>query len=373
MRSYAEGCQPRLQSLIKSLCRIPAPSHHERRRAEFVCQWFQNQGFFAYIDEATNVICPWGVTDENDVIAIMAHTDTVFPDLTPMPFEETPRYFRSPGVTDDTAQLAMLMISARYFMKNYPAPKTGVLFVANSCEEGLGNLKGSRQIVRDYGSRLQALITLDGSDRLQRVIHEAVGSHRYRVTVRTEGGHSFNAFGNRNAIHVLSDMIATLYEKEVPQCGGSKTTYNVGTVEGGTSVNAIAQQAQMLFEYRSDDRKCLAEMKAWFEGVVEEYRSRGYDVETELIGERPCTGDVDPMMQKALEDRMNASILRVTGEPAEFVSGSTDSNSALAAGIPSVCISACLGGNCHTREEYLDLQSLLPGMYLVMDIFSDLI
>lgn len=373
MKQYALGCQPRLQALIKKLCKIPAPSHHERQRAEFVCKWFIEQGFHAYIDEALNVICPWGVTDENPVIAIMAHTDTVFPDLTPMPFEETPRYFRCPGVTDDTAHLAILMICARYFMKNYPVPKTGFLFVANSCEEGLGNLKGSRQIVADYGSRMQALVTLDGGSTLQRVVNDAVGSHRYRVTVKTEGGHSFNAFGNRNAIHVLSDMIGTLYSKEVPQTGSSKTTYNVGTIEGGTSVNTIAQEASMLYEYRSDDRSCLAHMKAWFESVIEDYRARGFDVEVELIGDRPCTGDVNPAKQKALEDLINSSILRVTGEPADFASGSTDCNAALSEGIPSICVSSCLGGNCHTREEYLDLQSLESGMCLTMDVFSELI
>lgn len=373
MKNYAVGSQPRLQALIKALCKIPAPSHREKQRAEYVCKWFRDQGFHAYIDEALNVICPWGVTDENPVVTVMAHTDTVFPDLSPMPFEETPRYFRCPGVTDDTAHLAVLMICARYFMKNYPAPKTGILFVANSCEEGLGNLKGSRQIVRDYGKRLQALITLDGGSTLQRVVNEAVGSHRYRVTVRTEGGHSFNAFGNRSAIQVLADMIGTLYSKQVPQNGSSKTTYNVGTVEGGTSVNTIAQEASMLYEYRSDDRTCLAHMKAWFEGVVEDYRSRGYDVSVELIGDRPCTGDVDPAKQKELEDLVNTSILRVTDAPADFASGSTDCNSALAEGIPSVCVSACLGGNCHTREEYLDLQSLVPGMSIVMDLLSEIV
>ncbi|MBQ9968527.1 MAG: M20/M25/M40 family metallo-hydrolase [Oscillospiraceae bacterium] len=355
------------------MCKIPAPSHHEQRRAEFVCKWFRDQGFPAYIDEALNVICPWGVTDENDVIAVMAHTDTVFPDLSPMPFEETARYFRCPGVTDDTAHLAVMMICARYFMKNYPAPARGMLFIANSCEEGLGNLKGSRQIVKQYGSRMQALITLDGGSTLQRVVNEAVGSHRYRVRIKTEGGHSFNAFGNRNAIHVLSQMIGDLYAIEVPQKENSKTTFNVGTIEGGTSVNTIAQEAQMLYEYRSDDRACLAKMKELFYAVVEDYRSRGFDVAVELIGDRPCTGDVDPGQQRALEALVNASILRVTGVPADFASGSTDCNAALAEGIPSVCVSACLGGKCHTREEYLDLTSLEPGVCLTMDVLSGLI
>ena len=373
MKHYALASQPRLLSLIKALCKIPAPSHHEQKRAEFVCKWFQDQGFHAYIDDALNVICPWGVTQDNDLVTVMAHTDTVFPDLKPLPFEETARYFRCPGVTDDTAHLAVMMICARYFMKNYPAPKTGILFVANSCEEGLGNLKGSRKIVSDFGNRLQALITLDGGSTLQRVVNEAVGSHRYRVTVRTEGGHSFNAFGNRNAIHVLATMIDKLYGQQVPQMEGTKTTFNVGTIEGGTSVNTIAQEATMLYEYRSDNRQCLLQMKQQFEAVIEQFLADGFDVDAQLIGDRPCTGDVDREKQKALEELLSASILRMTGEPADFASGSTDCNAALAEGIPSVCVSACLGGNCHTREEYLEIESLKAGTCLIMDFLSELI
>ena len=371
MKQYVWESQTELKLLIKNLCKLPAPSHHEHLRAEFVKAWFEDQGFAAQIDAALNVICPWGVEEHDEVLAVMAHTDTVFPDLEPMAFEEDETQFRCPGVTDDTAHLAVLMLCARYLMQNFPAPKVGVLFVANACEEGLGNLKGSRQIVKDYGARMRELITLDGGSTLQRVVNEAVGSHRYRVTVRTEGGHSFNAFGNRNAIHVLSTMIDTLYSKDVPQRGGSKTTYNVGTITGGTSVNTIAQEATMLYEYRSDNRECLAEMKETFHAVVEDFRSRGFDVEVELIGDRPCTGDVDPAKQRALEDRAAQSILRVTGKPVDFASGSTDCNAALAEGIPSICLSACLGGKCHTREEYLDLESLKPGMCLALDFLAE--
>ena len=373
MKQYAWECQTELKLLIKDLCKLPAPSGHEELRAEFVKNWFMGQGFEACIDEALNVICPWGVTEENDVIAVMAHTDTVFPDLEPMPMEEDGRYLRCPGVTDDTAHLGQLMMCAKYFMQNFPAPKTGILFIANSCEEGLGNLKGSRQIVKDYGKRMRELITLDGGSTLQRVVNEAVGSHRYLVTVKTEGGHSFNAFGNRNAIHVLSMMIDTLYMQEVPQIGNSKTTFNVGTIEGGTSVNTIAQEATMRYEYRSDNRTCLAKMKEQFLTVVEDFRARGFDVEVELIGDRPCTGDIDPKAQKALEDRANASILRTTGKPADFASGSTDCNAALSEGIASLCLSTCLGGKCHTREEYLDMESLEPGMCLALDFLSETI
>ena len=136
-------------------------------------------------------------------------------------------------------------------------------------EEGLGNLKGCRAIVAKYGSRMDALITFDGF-RLDKITNQAVGSHRYRVTVKTEGGHSFGAFGNRNAIAVLSSMISTLYSVKVPQEGNSKTTYNVGIIEGGTSVNTIAQCATMLCEYRSDNVDCLETMRQEFEQIFKD-------------------------------------------------------------------------------------------------------
>ena len=127
----------------------------------------------------------------------------------------------------------------------------------------------------------------------------------------------------------------------------------------------------MLFEYRSDNRECLAGMKQIFEDVVADFRARGFEVDVELIGDRPCTGAVDPEKQRALEQRVSDSIERVTGLPADFASGSTDCNASLAEGIPSVCVSACLGGKCHTREEYLDLESLKPGMCLILDFLSE--
>ena len=367
MNAYLASCQEELKQLIRDLCAIPAPSHHEEKRAAFCKAWFEaNGGKNVYIDEALNVICPHHVTDNNRIVVFMAHTDTVFPDMEPMPFVETEETFQCPGVGDDTANLAIMMICARYFLRNDIAPKTGLLFVANSCEEGLGNLKGCRAIVKEYGERMDALITFDGF-RLDKITNRAVGSHRYRVNVKTEGGHSFGAFGNRNAIAVLSSMISTLYSVKVPQEDGSKTTYNVGTVTGGTSVNTIAQEAEMLYEYRSDNRNCLAKMEDMFRKVVEAYRATGVEIEVELVGDRPCAGNVDPIAQAALNALSADSIRRVTGVDPNYFSGSTDCNIPLSVGIPAVCLGLVVASGAHTRTETLQLSSLPQGSKLCMD------
>lgn len=369
MEQYLDASREELKELIRQLCAIPAPSHREQRRAAFCRDWFEkNGGRGVFIDQAQNVICPYGDT-EGPLTVFMAHTDTVFPDMEPMPFFEDGETFRCPGVGDDTANLAILMICARYFLRKQVPCDGGILFVANSCEEGLGNLKGSRGIAAAYGGQIRQWISFDGS-RLDRITQKAVGSHRYEVTVRTEGGHSFGAFGNRNALAVLSSLIASLYTVKVPQVGDSKTTYNVGRVWGGTSVNTIAQEAAMLWEYRSDDRKCLEKMQEMFEKFLEAYRASGVEIQAELVGDRPCAGQLDPARQEALEDMARQSIRLATGKEPTLASGSTDCNIPLSLGIPAVCLGLVESTGTHTRQETLYLESLGPGSRLCMDFLS---
>ena len=129
MERYLKEHQEELKQIIRDLCAIPAPSHHEELRAEFCKKWFEENGFpHAEIDEALNVICPVGVTEDNDIIVFMAHTDTVFPDLEPLPFREEDGKFYSPGVCDDTANLAVLMLVARWFVQHGLQPKQGIVF-----------------------------------------------------------------------------------------------------------------------------------------------------------------------------------------------------------------------------------------------------
>ena len=365
---YAGIVQQETEQIIRDLCAIPAPSRHEEKRAEYCRDWFLANGFEnVFIDDALNVIVPVNIREGEDLTVIMAHTDTVFPDMETMPFSEKDGFMYSPGITDDTANLAVMMVCARFFRENLPAGSGSYLFAANSCEEGLGNLKGVRKVMEKYGSQVREFITLD-SACMNHVVVDAVGSHRYKVKVRTEGGHSFGDFGKRNAIHVLSSLIGQLYALEVPVEGGSKTTYNVGQISGGTSVNTIAQDAEMLYEYRSDNRNCLAEMERLFYQTVETFRASGADVDVEKLGDRPCAGNVDPEQFASLRKRIRESV-RATLDGLEIheTSGSTDCNIPLSMGIASICFGVCRGGKCHTREEYLETASLSDGCRLLLD------
>lgn len=360
---YLADNEQTLIDLIETLCKIPAPSNHEQQRAAFIKDWLAERGALGvYIDDAFNVVYPAANEEKSELCVLMAHMDTVFPDKTPFEALYDGNRMRCPGVGDNTANLAMLLLSIAYVLKHRLRPSCGVLFVADAGEEGLGNLKGCRQIMQAYAGRVKQVVALDGSSLF--ITNRAVGSKRYRVTVKTEGGHSFSAFGNRNAIHILSSMINTLYTLKTPPEG--KSAYNVGTISGGTSVNTIAQQAEMLYEFRSDHKGSLDQIEAFFRSVLETYRAMGASVTAELVGDRPCMGDVDPKQQAALEQSIAALTKGITGLEPSGRSGSTDCNIPLSLGIPAVSFGGYTGYGAHTREEYIHLDSLKPGFRLLL-------
>ena len=358
VKVFVEKNKEKTLELVKKLAAIPAPSHHEERKADFVKKWMEDQGAEGvFIDEACNVIFPYGCDGEKEIVVFMAHTDVVFPDLQPFTVMEDEEKLYAPGIKDDNADLANLLMCVKYLLEYRPVMSAGILFVANSCEEGLGNLKGSKQIYEDYKERIKECISFDGN--LDAVVNRAVGSQRYRVSVKTEGGHSYGAFGNDNAIYELARIIQSLYAIQVPTT--AKTTYNVGKIEGGTSINTIAQSASMLYEFRSEDRVCLKTMEDAFEKVIDEYRANGLDVTVEVMGIRPCGKDVDEKALDELTQRHVKIIRQFTEREVMVGAGSTDANTFLARGIPANVIGTAIGGKTHTREEWIRKDSLVTG------------
>ena len=199
IKEFVQQNETAMLQTLRQLCAIPAPSHQEEKRAEYCKQWLENMGATGvYIDKALNVVFPLNCEGSDDITVYVAHTDTVFPDTEPMPYSEDDTYIRCPGVGDDTASLSVLLMLAKYCVEHNIQPKKGILFVCNSCEEGLGNLKGTRQIFKDYAGRIGRFISFDS--KLTTLADRCVGSHRYEVEVLTEGGHSYGAFGNRNHV-----------------------------------------------------------------------------------------------------------------------------------------------------------------------------
>lgn len=365
--TYIQQAQEEACALLKELCQIPAPSGQEERRAAFVYEWLKKQGAEnVWIDPALNVVCPIGCDKAEEIVVFMAHTDVVFPDLTPLPCREEEGKLFAPGAGDDTAQLVLLLLVVKYLLREKLSPRCGVLFVANSGEEGLGNLKGCRQIFKDYGARMKRFYTFDAVYDM--VVNRCVGSHRYRVRIATEGGHSYDKFGNRNAIAYMAMLISRLYALEVPCVAGSKTTYNVGTISGGTSVNTIAEDAEILCEYRSDDECCLREMEQKFQAVFDSIRAEGVEITVERIGERPCMKGVDPVELWKMTEESAAICQKYTGLPCRIVSGSTDANIPMSNGVPGICVGAINSGGAHTRGEWVELKSLETGMKIAAEL-----
>ncbi len=365
---YLDGVKDETIALIETLCRIPAPSHLEDERAKFIKQWLEKQGAKGvYIDDAKNVVYPVACENANDIVLFSAHTDTVFPDTQEMPFSFDNEYLYSPGVGDDTTYLAVLLMVAKYVAQNHLQPPRGILFVANSCEEGLGNLKGIKQIMHDYAGRISRAYTFDG--QYDALVVKCVGSHRYELTLTTEGGHSFRDFGNRNAIVAAAKLIALLNECDIPQKGKGKTTFNFGLIDGGTSVNTIAQKATLCYEYRSDEKENLEKMQKFFLECVETARKAGWaDISIRTLGERPCGGDVDT---RALQEMIKSAVeisQKHSGIPCRQTSGSTDCNIPMSLGVPAVCVGSYLGHGEHTREEKVLISSIPVGLKTAFEL-----
>ena len=353
-----------LFELIAELCKIPAPSLHEERRAEFCKNWLEEVGAKGvYIDSAKNVVYPINCEGKKNILAIVAHTDTGFPDTEPMPYTDDGEKIHSPGVGDDTASLAVLMFLAKYIIENNLTSENGILLVCNSAEEGLGNLKGTRQLFKDYEGRIAKFVSYD-SMTLKQMADRCVGSCRYIVTATTPGGHSYLKFGAPNAIHALAKIITKIYDIPLPK--DSKTTVNVGTISGGTSVNTIAQSAQMLCEYRSDSADAIDMMKKEFAAIFESVQTDEIKIDVEVVGERPCAKGVDEAELLKLRRELTEIVEGVTGEPVIYESSSTDCNIPLSKGIPAITIGVYDGFGAHTREEWILKKSLVHGMEIAI-------
>lgn len=352
--------------LLKTLGKIPAPSHHEEQRAAFIRQWFIDEGADdVRIDEVNNVICRIAPAGCTAYAAFAAHTDVVFDDTEPLPMREEGDRLFAPGIGDDTANLVNLMMGCRFLLRHRDRLRRGVLIVANSCEEGMGNLAGVRALFDTYGLQITEFYSFDCD--LPECVSVPVGSHRYRVSVTAEGGHSYSDFGSANAIQQAAELVGALYRIEPPAPG---TTFNVGVIEGGTTVNSIAEHCSFLYEFRSTSAACLEEMQAKMDAVLEGARERGVQVEVETIGVRPGAEGIDEDALRAWTDRNIEVIERWYPGRAAERPGSTDANLPLSRGILANTIGTVTGGGAHTRGEWVDVTSLACGVSIVCDLIA---
>jgi len=310
----------------------------------------------ASIDSEGNVIASRrGSGGGRPKLVVSAHLDTVFPEGTDVTVKEKDGLILAPGIGDDSRGLAALLSLIKSINANDLATVGDVMFVGTVGEEELGNLRGVKALFRDH-SDIDGFISIDGLG-ISRVVNQATGSHRYEMIFRGPGGHSFQEFGLPSAIHAMGRAIAHIAELQTPS--DPKTTFTVGTVSGGTSVNAIAGEARMAVDMRSNSTEELLKLEARLldlvrQAVTEEntrWHSDKLTVEIKLIGDRPA-GIV--AMDSPIVQATQRAVTVITRTPrVTFAGSSTDSNLAMSLGIPAVTIGGGgEGGNWHSRNEW---------------------
>ena len=367
-QEYARAAHEEELELLRELARIPAPTGHEERRAAFVERWLLERGATreaVVIDDAGNVVLALAGEDRSRCSVFSAHMDVVADDEDELPLSEDGERMYAPGVGDDTANLAGLLMAAKWLLGTRPHLAHDVLIVANTCEEGLGNLAGTKALVASFvasGKTIESFTSFDLY--LGQHIVSAVGSHRWRATCRCKGGHSWEDAGAPSAVEAVSRVVCGLYALPLPD--SAKTSVNAGCVRGGATVNAIASEAEALLEYRSASQKNLALMRERFEAMVDGLRGHGVDIELELIGERPASPEVDPEGLDALIAAGDEAIKAAAGVEPTHQQSSTDANVPLSLGIPAHTMGAVAGALLHTRDEWVEKASLEPGLALIL-------
>jgi tripeptide aminopeptidase len=334
---------------------IPAPPFAEERRAAYFLEQMQVRGLAdAYIDSEGNVIGVRRGSGDGPTFLIAAHLDTVFPEGVDTTVELRGGRYYAPGIGDDTRGLAALLAIIDVLNESGIETVGDIIFAGNVGEEGRGDLRGIKAIFRDQ-PQIDGFVSIDGV-RLRRITTGGTGSRRFEFHFSGPGGHSFGAFGMASAIHAMGRTIARIAEFETP--GYPKTTFTVGTVAGGTSVNSIAADAVFALDMRSNDREELAQLEqrakaAALEAVAEEnarWNNGEITVQFKLIGDRPVgrTATSSPIVQAA------ALAFDAIGiHLQELGISSTDSNVPMSLGIPAITIAGGgNGGGAHSPDEW---------------------
>jgi acetylornithine deacetylase/succinyl-diaminopimelate desuccinylase-like protein len=341
----------------KRITEIAAPPFKEKVRAEYYLKRMQELGFKdASIDAEGNVIAlRRGTGGRRPKLAIAAHLDTVFPEGTDVTVKEKDGVVAGPGIGDDARGLVALLSIIKAMNTNGLATVGDVLFVGDVGEEELGNLRGMKALFRDH-TDIDGFISIDGLG-IDRVVNQATGSHRYEMIFKGPGGHSFQEFGLPSAIHAMGRAIAMIADLQTPS--DPRTTFTVGTVSGGTSVNAIAAEARMAVDMRSNSTDELLKLEAKLLDLISQavkdentrWKTDKLTVEIKLIGDRPAgiVAADSPVVVAAQK-----SVAAVApGRQVSLAGSSTDSNQPMSLGIPAVTIGGGgEGGNWHSRNEW---------------------
>jgi tripeptide aminopeptidase len=354
----ARVSEPRTIEEQIRFCEVPAPPFNEAARAAVLKLAFEDLGLLnVHVDRAGNVLGDRPGVSARPRVVVAAHLDTVFPENTVVKVKREGSLLRGPGIGDNCRGLAVLVATARMLRQAAVQTPGTITFVADVGEEGLGDLRGVKELFKgELKGQIDRFVSIDNAGLA--ITNLAVGSRRFRVTFKGPGGHSFGAFGLANPAHALGRAVAKIADFQVPS--QPRTTFNVGRIGGGTSVNAIPFEAWMEVDMRSSDPAALASLDARFHravrAAVDEENARWGAQQTvtvvnELVGDRPvgATPETASIVQTA------RAVARGLGLDAPLGEGSTDSNIPMSLKIPAITIGG--GGqssDSHTPSETFD-------------------
>ncbi len=353
--AYVKNNLPELVRLIYDVTSIPSPTGSEAKKAAWIVETLKSFGAEGmYIDGAGNVIYPYHIAGKGKFPMYGAHIDTVFAGVEHIQPEIDGVILHGPSCGDNSSNVAAMLFAIKMFLQLKIVPKEGMVFVFNVGEEGLGNSNGCKFLIKEWGDKLSYYVAADCYN--DDFVNLAVGSNRYKVTVHAEGGHSWFAFGKENAIHIAADIIHQFYKMTVP--AEPKTTFNIGTIVGGTTVNSIAETAEFTVDLRSENQKELDKIDAQFKSILEKFSSGKHAIDAAMIGQRPCSNGI---IQDEIYDRI-VNIRKAGNLPTVFQGASTDANIPLSKGIPAISFGLGKGAGMHTVQETLDLSTIEFGM-----------
>ena len=339
------------------LCEVEAPPFKEQKRAEVYARMFREAGLQnVRIDKEGNVLGDRPGTQPRPRLVFSAHLDTVFPEGTDVKVKRDGHILRGPGIGDDCRGLAVVLAVIRAMNQAKVQTAGPITFAGTVGEEGLGDLRGVKYLFNEgMKGQIDRFVSIDGTGL--GITNVAVGSLRYRVTFKGPGGHSYGAFGLSNPLHALGRAVETISQFEVPS--DPKTTFNVGRVGGGTSVNSIPFESWFEMDMRSASPTALQAIDAKFHRAVDDavkaedarWKKNVLTVDKALVGNRPAgqTAATSPIVQAAV------SVTKALGFPVTLDEGSTDSNIPMSLGIPAITIDGGgRGSGSHALDEAFD-------------------
>lgn len=358
--SAFEAQRQEIVNLAIAVQQIPAPTFAEGARADYIEAKFRSLGLDDVgQDDLHNVYGRYAGTNPSlPPVVVSAHNDTVFAADTDLTVKRSNGHVYGPGIGDNSTGVAGLFALLSALKTHHLRPPADIWLVSNSGEEGLGDLRGMRAVVERFG-RDATYIVVEGG-LFGQISHQAIGVRRFRLTVTTPGGHSWGSFGTPSAIHILSQAVAQITRLSVSS--SPKTTYNVGVIEGGTSINTIAAEASFLLDLRSEEPSALATLEKAVRQIVRRLQAKqpsGVALSLSLIGDRPAgqlAANV-PLVRWARE-----ALQAVGCRQPNFIASSTDANIPLSQGITAVCVGLTESGNAHRLDEYMDPARLPDGM-----------